>query len=211
LLTGPPGTGKTLLAKAVATESEANFISIKGPELVSKWVGESEKAIREIFKKAKQVAPCVIFFDEFDSIASTRGSSNNNVNDKIVNQLLTELDGVEELRGVSIIAATNRSDLIDEALKRPGRLDSIIEIPLPNEKTRLEIFKIHTKHMPLTKNVKIEILAKNTEKFSGAMIEGVCQKAGLEAIRARKDKTKNLEIDSRLFEKAILEIKNRLK
>ncbi len=211
LLTGPPGTGKTLLAKAVATESEANFISIKGPELVSKWVGESEKAIREIFKKAKQVAPCVIFFDEFDSIASTRGSSNNNVNDKIVNQLLTELDGVEELRGVSIIAATNRSDLIDEALKRPGRLDSIIEIPLPNEKTRLEIFKIHTKHMPLTKNVKIEILAKNTEKFSGAMIEGVCQKAGLEAIRARKDKTKKLEIDSKLFEKAILEIKNRLK
>ena len=206
LLTGPPGTGKTLLAKAVATESEANFISVKGPELISKWVGESEKAIREIFKKAKQVAPSIIFFDEFDSIASTRGTSSNGANDKIVNQLLTELDGVEELTGVSIIAATNRIDLIDEALKRPGRLDSIIEIGLPDENTRLEVFKIHTKNMPLDKSVDIKKLAKLTDKFSGAMIEGVCQKVGLKAIRERKSKDKKIEISMRLFEESIKEI-----
>ncbi len=237
LLTGPPGTGKTLLAKAVATESDANFISIKGPELVSKWVGESEKAIREIFKKAKQVAPCVIFFDEFDSIATLRGSSNNSSNDKIVNQLLTELDGVEELTGVSIIAATNRIDLIDEALKRPGRLDSIIEIGLPDEKTRFEIFKIHTKNMPLEmgdegreirekkkssisnlqslnsqsnkKDDILKILAKETEKFSGAMIEGVCQRAGLYAIRGRTSKDSKLIITLKMFSDAIVEVKSR--
>jgi transitional endoplasmic reticulum ATPase len=208
LLTGPPGTGKTLLAKAIATKSEANFISVKGPELVSKWVGESEKAIREIFKKAKQVAPSIIFFDEFDSIASVRGSSSNSVNDKIVNQLLTELDGVEELTGVSIIAATNRADLIDEALKRPGRLDSIIEIPMPDEKTRREIYKIHLKNMPLSKDVKIDQLAKLSDKFSGAMIEGVCQRAGLEAIRKRKN-TKKIEVTMKFFEKAIKDISKR--
>lgn len=233
LLTGPPGTGKTLLAKAVATESEANFISIKGPELVSKWVGESEKAIREIFKKAKQVSPCVIFFDEFDSIATLRGSSNNNSNDKIVNQLLTELDGVEELAGVSIIAATNRPDLIDEALKRPGRLDSIIEIPMPDEKTRFEIFKIHTKTMPLleTRDERLETrdkkesktkesksqgkdemlkeLAKEAQGFSGAMIEGVCQRAGLYAIRARKSKEEKIKVTMKMLSDAIVEVKSR--
>ncbi len=186
LLTGPPGTGKTLLAKAVATESQANFISIKGPELISKWVGESEKAIREIFKKARQVSPTIIFFDEFDSIAQIRGGSTNNVNDKIVNQLLTELDGVEELTGVSIIAATNRADLIDSALKRPGRLDSIIEIGLPDENTRHEVFKIQTKNMPLSKEVDLLELAKKTDKMSGAEIEGICKKAGLLAIRKRE-------------------------
>lgn len=211
LLTGPPGTGKTLLAKAVATESEANFISVKGPELVSKWVGESEKAVREIFKKAKQVAPCVIFFDEFDSIASMRGSSLSGVNDKVVNQLLTELDGVEELTGVSIIAATNRADLIDEALKRPGRLDTIVEIGLPDEKTREEIFKIHTKAMPLEKGVDLKDLAKRTEGFSGAMIEGVCQKAGLRAIRSRKSKEEKLNISAKLFEEEIEDLKRRNK
>ena len=207
LLTGPPGTGKTLLAKAVATESDANFISVKGPELVSKWVGESEKAIREIFKKAKQVAPTVIFFDEFDSIASVRGGSSNSVNDKIVNQLLTELDGVEELNGVSIIAATNRADLIDEALKRPGRLDSIIEVGLPDEKTRLEIFKIHTKNMPLDKSVNIEKLAKICDGYSGAQIAGTCQKAGLLAIRTRKSKKDKILVQKDMFEKAIEEVK----
>ena len=208
LLTGPPGTGKTLLAKAVATESEANFISIKGPELISKWVGESEKGIREIFKKAKQVAPTVIFFDEFDSVGSVRtGGLGSGSSDKIVNQLLTELDGVEELNGVSIIAATNRADLIDEALKRPGRLDSIIEIGLPDEKTRERIFEIHTKDMPLTKNVDLKRLAKETEKFSGADIEAVCQRAGLEAIRRRKNKKEKIKIDYDLFKLAIKEIK----
>jgi len=211
LLTGPPGTGKTLLAKAVATESEANFISIKGPELISKWVGESEKAVREIFKKAKQVAPTVIFFDEFDSIGTMRGNSSggSSVNDKVVNQLLTELDGIEELSGISIIAATNRSDLIDDALKRPGRLDSIIEISNPDEKTREVIFKIHTKNMPLAKNINIKELAKETEDFSGAMIEGVCQKAGLESIRNRKNLNENLVIKMEYFKEAIKKFKKR--
>ena len=207
LLTGPPGTGKTLLAKAVATESEANFIAVKGPELVSKWVGESEKAVREIFKKAKQVAPSIIFFDEFDSIASTRGSSTNNSNDKIVNQLLTELDGVEELNGVSIIAATNRVELIDDALKRPGRLDSIIEIGMPDEKTRLQILKIHTKDMPLDDTVNLEKLSKDTDKFSGAMIEGLCQKVGLQAIRNRKSKDQKIKITQKMFEEQLKLIK----
>jgi transitional endoplasmic reticulum ATPase len=207
LLTGPPGTGKTLLAKAVATESEANFISVKGPELVSKWVGESEKAVREIFKKAKQVAPCVIFFDEFDSIASSRGSSMSGVNDKIVNQLLTEMDGIEELQGVSIIAATNRADLIDEALKRPGRLDSIIEIGMPDAKTREEIFKIHTKNMPLEK-VDFKELAKETDGLSGAQIEGICQKAGLLAIRNRTKKDSKLKITKKMLVDIVKEIKN---
>lgn len=221
LLTGPPGTGKTLLAKAVATGSEANFISIKGPELVSKWLGDSEKAVREIFKKARQVVPCVIFFDEFDSIASNRGMSHNDAGDKIVNQLLTELDGVEELSGVSIIAATNRIDLIDEALKRPGRLDGIVEIGLPDEKTRGEIFKIHTRSMPLeTSNTeKDELekeksklfldLAKETDKFSGADIEGVCQKAGLEAIRNRKNTESELLIKREYFMQTIQDFKKR--
>jgi transitional endoplasmic reticulum ATPase len=210
LLTGPPGTGKTLLAKAIATESEANFISIKGPELVSKWVGESEKAIREIFKKAKQVAPTVIFFDEFDSIAGSRGGESNSVNDKIVNQLLTELDGVEELTGVSIIAATNRADLIDEALKRPGRLDSIVEIGLPDLKTREAIFKIHLKKMPV-ENIDLKKLASTTENFSGAMIQGICQQVGLRAIRERKDKSQQLKITQDLFDLEIEFVKGKLK
>ncbi|MFW6285660.1 MAG: CDC48 family AAA ATPase [Nanoarchaeota archaeon] len=211
LLTGPPGTGKTLLAKAIATHSEANFISIKGPELVSKWVGESEKAIREIFKKAKQVSPTVIFFDEFDSIAQVRGSNTgSNTNDKIVNQLLTELDGLEELTGVSIIAATNRVDLIDDALKRPGRLDSIVEIPMPDAKTREEIFKIHIKNMPTSKNIDIKRLAKMTNKFSGAQIEGVCQRVGLDAIKNRKDKNNKLIVTQKMFEDNIEIINNKL-
>ena len=210
LLTGPPGTGKTLLAKAVASECEANFISVKGPELVSKWVGESEKAIREMFKKAKQVAPSVIFFDEFDSIASVRGASMNGVNDKIVNQLLTELDGVEELSGVSIIAATNRVDLIDEALKRPGRLDSIIEIGLPDLKTREAIFKIHTKNMPLHKDVDVKKLAKAVGEVSGAVIEGVCQKAGLLALRRKRaEKKDKVEITKKDFEESLSSTKKK--
>ncbi len=210
LLTGPPGTGKTLLAKAIATESDSNFISVKGPELVSKWVGESEKAVREIFKKAKQVSPTVIFFDEFDSIASMRGSSTNGANDKIVNQLLTELDGVEELTGVSIIAATNRADLIDDALKRPGRLDSIIEIGIPDLKTREEIFKIHTKNMPAQK-LDLKKLAKETQDFSGAQIAGICQQVGLKAIRLRKSKDDKVKITQNLFDEVILEFKDKQK
>src|ERR1044072_9548316 len=153
LLYGPPGTGKTLMAKAAANESEANFISIKGPELLSKWVGESEKGIREVFRKARQASPCIIFFDEIDSIAPRRstglGSLDTNVTERMVSQLLTEIDGLEDLKGVTIIGATNRPDIIDEALLRPGRFDRIIEIPLPDKNARRHILSIHTRKKPL--------------------------------------------------------------
>jgi transitional endoplasmic reticulum ATPase len=182
LLYGPPGTGKTLLAKAVANEANANFISVKGPELISKWVGESEKHIREIFKKAKQVAPAIIFFDEFDSISKSRGSFNDS-SEKVVNQLLTELDGVEELENVMVIAATNRKDLIDPALLRPGRIDAHVELPMPDEETRKEIFHVHMKEMPADKDVKIEEMAKSTEGWTGADIEAVVRFAGVNAIK----------------------------
>jgi len=183
LLSGPPGTGKTLLAKAVANEANANFISIKGPELVSKWVGESEKHIRDIFKKARQVAPAIIFFDEFDSISKMRGSSMNDSTEKIVNQLLTELDGVEELEKVVIIAATNRKDLIDEALLRPGRIDSLVELPLPDKETREEIFKVHLGRMPLGKDVDIKDFINKTQGWTGADIEAIAREAGMSAIK----------------------------
>ena len=150
LLYGAPGTGKTMLAKAVANESQANFILVKGPELLSKWVGESEKAVREVFKKARQVSPCIIFFDEIDSLAPRRGaSSDSHVSERVVNQLLTEIDGLEEMHDVVIIAATNRPDIVDTALLRPGRFDRMILTQAPDEKTRLEIFKVHTEEMPL--------------------------------------------------------------
>ena len=183
LLTGPPGTGKTLLAKAVATETNANFISVKGPELISKWVGESEKHVREIFKKARQVSPSIIFFDEFDSISKMRGVSMSDTTEKVVNQLLTELDGIEELEKVIVLAATNRKDLIDSALIRPGRIDSIIELKIPDKESREEIFKVHTKKMPLDKNIKIIDYAKKTESWTGADIESMCRNAGINAIK----------------------------
>ena len=183
LLSGISGTGKTLLAKAVANESNANFISVKGPELISKWVGESEKHVREIFKKARQVAPSIIFFDEFDSISKMRGSSMSDAGDKVVNQLLTELDGVEELEKVVVLAATNRRDLIDPALLRPGRIDAIVELELPDAKTRGEIFKVHTRKMPLDSKVKILDYVSKTEGWSGADIEAVSRNAGVKAIK----------------------------
>ena len=183
LLTGPPGTGKTLLAKAVANESNANFISIKGPELISKWVGESEKHVREIFKKAKMVSPSIIFFDEFDSISKLRGSSMNDSTEKVVNQLLTELDGVEELEKVIIIAATNRQDLIDPALLRPGRIDSIVRLKIPTKIEREKIFEVHIRKMPLAKNFKISDYINKTKDWNGADIEAVCRKAGTSAIK----------------------------
>src|SRR3989338_9427562 len=196
LLFGPPGTGKTLLAKAVATEANANFISIKGPELVSKWVGESEKHLREIFKKARQVAPCIIFFDEFDSISKVRGNSLTDSTERMVNQLLTELDGIEELEKVMIIAATNRKDLIDPSLIRSGRIDSIVELKVPDKKTREKIFEVHTKNMPLEKNVDVNSFANITEGWTGADIEAVCREAGLSAIKRayKEDKVENLKI-----------------
>ncbi len=205
LLSGPSGTGKTLLAKAVANESNANFISVKGPELVSKWVGESEKHVREIFKKARQVAPAIIFFDEFDSISKARGSSFNDSTEKIVNQLLTELDGVEELEKVVIIAATNRKDLIDPAILRPGRIDSIVELEIPDKKTREAIFNVHVSKMPLSKEIKISEYVDRTEGWTGAEIEAIAREAGMSAIRkVYKEKEKEkLEITKEDFEYAI--------
>jgi transitional endoplasmic reticulum ATPase len=184
LIHGAPGTGKTLLAKAVATESQANFISVKGPQLISKWVGESEKGIREIFKKARQSSPCILFLDELDSIAPARShSSDSHVSERVISQLLTEMDGIEELRGVVVLAATNRVDLIDSALLRPGRIDLILEMPVPDESARHEIFKIHTKGKPLSDDVDLTELASITNKYVGADIEFVCRRAATLAIR----------------------------
>jgi len=185
LLYGPPGCGKTLLARAVATESKANFISIKGPELLSKWVGESEKAIREVFRKAKMAAPTIIFFDEFDSIAPSRGrhTSDSGVSEKVLSQFLTELDGLETMKDIIVIAATNRPDIIDPALIRPGRIDRVLMVPAPDEKGRFEILKIFTKDMPLATNLKLEDLNNLMEGFSGADIETLCREAAMIALR----------------------------
>jgi transitional endoplasmic reticulum ATPase len=203
LLYGAPGTGKTLLAKAVANESKANFILVKGPELLSKWVGESEKAVREIFKKARQTAPTIIFFDEIDSIASRRdASADSHVTETVVNQLLTEMDGLEELNDVLVIAATNRPDLMDTALLRPGRFDRIILTPVPDIETRKKIFGVHTKGMPL-KNVNIEELAAEAEGYVGADIESVCREAAMIALRADN---KAKEITMKDFKEAIKQV-----
>jgi len=184
LLTGLPGTGKTLLAKAVASESGVNFISVKGPALLSKWVGESERGIREVFRKAKQASPCIIFFDEIDAIAPTRGASaDSHVTERVISQLLTELDGIEELKGVVVLAASNRPDIIDPALLRAGRFDFQLELPIPDEKTRLEIFKVHTRDKPLADDVNLESLAKITEDMVGSDIEAVSKRASMLAIR----------------------------
>ncbi|ACJ16602.1 Hypothetical CDC48/VCP [Thermococcus onnurineus NA1] len=183
LLYGPPGTGKTLLAKAVATESEANFIAIRGPEVLSKWVGESEKNIREIFRKARQAAPTVIFIDEIDAIAPRRGTDVNRVTDRLINQLLTEMDGIAENSGVVVIAATNRPDIIDPALLRPGRFDRLILVPAPDEKARLEIFKVHTRNVPLAEDISLEELARRTEGYTGADIAAVVREAAMLAMR----------------------------
>jgi len=183
LLYGAPGTGKTMLAKAVANESKANFIAVKGPELLSKWVGESEKAVREVFKKARQTAPTIIFFDEIDSLAPRRGMSNDSgATERVVNQILTEIDGLEGMSDILVIGATNRPDMIDTALLRPGRFDRIILTPVPDLKARLETFKVHTKNMPL-KDVNIEELAEKTEGYVGADIEAVCREAAMLALR----------------------------
>ena len=186
LLYGPPGTGKTLIAKAVATTSESNFISIKGPELLSKWVGESEKGIREVFRKARQASPCIIFFDEIDSIAPRRNTgsgSDTNVTERIVSQLLTEIDGLEDLKGVVIIGATNRPDIIDEALLRPGRFDRIIEVPLPDKNGRLHILSIHTRKKPLDTTCDLDKLTDLTEGYTGADLEALVNAAAILAIK----------------------------
>jgi transitional endoplasmic reticulum ATPase len=202
LLYGPPGCGKTLLARAVATESEANFITIKGPEVFSKWVGESEKAIREVFRKGRMAAPSVIFFDEFDSLVPRRGMgfADSGVTERVISQLLTEMDGIITLEDVVVIAASNRPDIVDPAVLRPGRFDRLIYVPEPDEKTRLEILKLYTKDMPLAKDVDIKNLANQTKSYSGADLEGLCREAALLALR-RDIKAKEVTLSD--FQKAM--------
>ncbi|MFQ6071228.1 MAG: AAA family ATPase, partial [Methanosarcinales archaeon] len=204
LLYGPPGCGKTLLAKAVANEAGANFILINGPEVFSKWVGESERMIRNVFRRAKQVAPSIIFIDEIDALAPKRGVEiGTRVTEQVVSQLLTEMSGVQELKDVVILAATNRPDILDSALLRPGRFDRLIYVPSPDEKARLEIFKVHTRNMPL-KGVDIKKLAKITEGYSGADIEALVREAALYSLR---ENIKSKEVNSKHFDKAIKKIK----
>ena len=204
LLYGPPGTGKTLIAKAVANESNANFIPVKGPELLSKWVGESEKAIREIFKKARQASPTVIFFDELDSVAPRRSgnnnSSNGSVTERVVNMLLTEMDGMQEITDIVIVAATNRPDILDTALLRPGRFDRILLVGAPDKEARKAIFNIHTKNMPLADDVDLDKIVKKTEGYVGADIESVCREA---AILALRDNIKTEKVSNKYFKKAL--------
>jgi transitional endoplasmic reticulum ATPase len=184
LLSGAPGTGKTLVAKALAHESEVNFISIKGPELMSKYVGESERGVREVFRKAKQASPCILFFDEFDALVPERGlGDNSQATERVISQFLTELDGLEELKGVLVLAATNRKDLIDSAVLRPGRFDFILDFPLPDEKARQEIFGIHAGGKPLAPDIDLGVLAEKTEGLAGADIEVICREAAMLAIR----------------------------
>ena len=185
ILTGPPGCGKTLLARAVANESEVNFISVRGPELLSKFVGESERGVREIFRKARQAAPCIVFFDEIDALLPSRSavSGDSHVAERVLSQFLTELDGLEELKGVLVLAATNRLDMLDPAVLRPGRLGEIIEISLPDEKGRTEIFQVHLRNKPVAPGLDLDALAAKTEGLSGADIFGICTKASLRAVR----------------------------
>jgi len=184
LLYGPPGTGKTLLAKALAHESEVNFISVKGPEFLSKWVGESEKAVRETFRKARSAAPCIIFFDEIDAIAGMRGrSASSEVTDQVISQLLTEMDGLEDLKDVILLAATNRPDMLDPALLRSGRFGRHIEISMPDLETRKQIFKVHLKNKPLAKDVNYDKLAEALENYTGADIQAISEEATLLTIR----------------------------
>ncbi|MGH7801552.1 MAG: CDC48 family AAA ATPase [Thermodesulfobacteriota bacterium] len=207
LLYGPPGNGKTLLAKAIANESGVNFISIKGAELLSKYVGESEHAVREVFKKAKQVAPCIVFFDEIDAIAPCRaGGDNTHVSERVVSQLLIEMDGVEELRGILVLAATNRIDMVDPALLRAGRFDLSLKIPFPDEEALFEILRIHTRGKPLARDVNLREIAGSVKGLSGADVELLCQRASLIAIREHLSRGKGvLRITHLHFEEALKE------
>jgi len=212
LLYGKPGTGKTLLAKAVANESGVNFISIKGPQLISRYVGESERGVRETFKKAKHAAPTILFFDEIDSLIPRRGSSStdSHVTERVISQFLAEMDGIEELKGVVVLAATNRLDLVDPAILRSGRFDILFQLPVPDEKTRQDIFKIHTKNKPLDKDVDLTKLAKQTDGAPGSDIEFICRKASMFAIREyvsqqceAEGQKRDIKVSNRHFEQAI--------
>ena len=212
LLYGPPGTGKTMIAKAVATTSEANFISVKGPELLSKWVGESEKAVREIFRKARQAAPCVIFFDELDAIAPRRGSEGDaHVIERVISQMLTELDGLEDLKGVVVIGATNRPDIIDEALLRPGRFDRILEVPAPDAAARKDILKIHTAKKPLDPSISLDKLVEMTNGMTGADIAAVVNAAAMIAVKEQisSGKKNKLKVSMSHFERALQKVKKK--
>jgi len=217
LLYGQPGTGKTMIAKAVASESNANFISIKGPELLSKWVGESESGIREIFRKARQAVPCIIFFDEIDAIAPKRGKGGDTqVTERVVSQLLTEMDGIEDLRGVTVLAATNRLDMIDPALLRPGRFDIVMGVPPQGKAELLEIFKVHTMQKPLGTDIDHEALVKQMVGFTGADVAAICRESGLIAIEEYIHDNGDIEkpdfiITQKHFQKAIDSYNNRLK
>jgi len=213
LLHGPPGTGKTLVVKAIANESGINFISVKGSEILSKFVGESEQAVREVFKKAKQVSPCLLFFDEIDALAPCRlQNSLNRVAERVVSQLLTEMDGIEELRGVFIIAATNRLDMIDPALLRSGRFDAFIEIPVPDQQSLYEILKVHTKGKPLSRNIKLRELSKEIMGFSGADVELLCSRASLISISEYiKTRSGALKIKQSHFDLALENVKSKIK
>ncbi len=205
LLYGPPGCGKTLLARAVATESEANFISIKGPEVFSKWVGESEKAIREVFRKARMAAPAVIFFDEMDSLTPQRGSggSESGVSERVISQLLTEMDGILSLQDIVVIAATNRPNLIDPAVLRPGRFDRLIYVPEPDDKSRQQILKLYSSTMPMSKDVDLNQIAMQTKYYSGADLENICREAAMHALR--RDITAT-EVTMKDFQDALKEV-----
>jgi len=218
LLYGPPGTGKTMLAKAVANESEANFISIKGPEVLSKWVGESEKAVREVFRKARQAAPTIIFFDELDSITPVRGGrGDSQVTERVISQILTELDGLEELKDVVVIGATNRIDIVDPALLRPGRFDKLLSVPIPDLDARKDILRIHLEKKPLTEDVKIDQLAEKTEGYTGADLAALCNTTAMlvikehitksKTIEKAKEKLKDLKITMKDFEKTLEKMK----
>lgn len=217
LLHGPPGTGKTLIAKALAKMTESNFISIKGPELLSKWVGESEKGVREIFRKARQAAPCIIFLDEVDALVPRRGSggSESHVTESVVSQILTEIDGLEELHNVLIVGATNRLDIVDDALLRPGRFDRIIEVPNPDAKGRRNIFEIHTKKKPLASDVDIAKLVELTDGFSGAEIAAVANRAAIAALKkyvgGKAQNVKDIKISQQELIDAIDKVKPRKK
>jgi len=219
MLYGPPGTGKTLIAKAVATESEVNFISVKGPELLSKWVGESERGVREVFRKARQAAPCIVFFDEIDSIVPPRGRDlGSNVTERVVSQILTELDGLESLKDVVVIAATNRPDMVDPALMRPGRIDRILYIPNPDKDAREAILAIHTRGMPLAEDIDMDKLAEQMENYSGADIAATCQAASQIAIHEHLQKYSDpkeamehkdeLKVDMDHFKRAFNKVKS---